>query len=145
MGQYHVIVNLDKKEVVYPHALGCGLKLWEQIANHPSTGEALIILLACSNGRGGGDFADDPMIGRWAGDRIAVVGDYAEDTDLAPEHKAESIYGSKSYKDISLKVAKVIERELDGKYTGDGWRHFEYANENPPETIKPDFVIKVLL
>jgi hypothetical protein len=32
------------------------------------------------------------IIGRWAGDRIAIVGDYAEDTDLAPEHKASTIY-----------------------------------------------------
>lgn len=32
------------------------------------------------------------VLGRWAGDRIAIVGDYAEDSDLAPEHKASTIY-----------------------------------------------------
>jgi hypothetical protein len=32
------------------------------------------------------------VLGRWAGDRIALVGDYAEDSDLAPEHKASTIY-----------------------------------------------------
>ncbi len=41
--------------------------------------------------------ADYPKIaaavhGRWAGDRIAVVGDYAENSDLAEEHEASTIY-----------------------------------------------------
>lgn len=127
MGQYHMVVNLDKREFVSPHKLGCGLKLWEQLANGEigGTSGALLVLLACSNGRGGGDldtgenwhgpervimadvgpapplgadgrsYADiaASMIGRWAGDRIAVVGDYAEDSDLAPEHYAAMIYG----------------------------------------------------
>ena len=93
MGQYWVIVNLDKKEFVHPHTLGAGLKLWEQLANHPSTGEALLILTtAMPEARGGGDFQPHPAIGRWAGDRIAVVGDYAEDADLAPEFEASKLY-----------------------------------------------------
>lgn len=29
MGQYHVLVNLDKQEVVSPHGLGLGLKQYE--------------------------------------------------------------------------------------------------------------------
>ena len=119
MGQYWYVVNLDKKEFVKPHRLGAGLKLWEQLANHPGTGAALVVLCAAMpDARGGGDFdidenwhgpervdmsTDGPMpdeypaiarrtIGRWAGDRIALVGDYAEDGDLAPEHKASTIY-----------------------------------------------------
>jgi hypothetical protein len=79
-------------------------------------------------------------IGRWAGDRIAFVGDYAEDGDLAPEHGAKSIYGrckSAAYPeedvlgpgtpfvDITPDVARVIEHELGGKFTGAGWRRFE--------------------
>ena len=122
MGQYWKPVNLDKKEFVHPHKIGCGSKLWEQLANSPSTGSALVILTAAMpEQRGGGDFDLDenwhgpertfpehnicagPMpaeyaelarwtIGRWAGDRIALVGDYAEDADLAPEHQASRIY-----------------------------------------------------
>ena len=93
MGQYWIAVNLDKKEYVHPHKLGCGLKLWEQLANHPSTGTALIILCAAMpEQRGGGDLQEHPIIGRWAGDRIALVGDYAEDTDLPPEFEASKIY-----------------------------------------------------
>jgi len=119
LGQYWLAVNLDKKEFIMPHKLGCGLKLWEQIANHPSTGTALLILTAAMpEQRGGGDLDLDVnwhgpertsgiepgqmpedyqvvahrTIGRWAGDRIAVVGDYAEREDLAPEHNADIIY-----------------------------------------------------
>ena len=193
MGQYWYVVNLDKKEFVNPHRLGAGLKLWEQLANHPGTGAALVVLCAAMpERRGGGDFdldenwhgpervdmsTDGPMpeeypaiakrtIGRWAGDRIALVGDYAEDGDLAPEHKASTIYGrcqadtetvwsddptGASYSngmvgdpnygkyahyvetkpaeflDVSDDVAAVIEHELNGKYEGTGWRHFETA------------------
>ena len=79
MGQYHITVNLDKREFINPHLLGDGLKLWE----FGSSGDggvmmALSMLLACSNGRGGGDYPDhnEDVIGRWAGDRIAIVGDY---------------------------------------------------------------------
>jgi hypothetical protein len=128
MGQYWLAVNLDKKEFIDPHKLGAGLKLWEQLANHPGTGAALIILCAAMpEPRGGGDFdmgvnwhglerneamktgeidgvTPGPMpegysvvarrtIGRWAGDRIALVGDYAEDSDLPAEFHASKIYG----------------------------------------------------
>lgn len=122
MGQYWYVVNLDKKEFVTPHKLGCGLKLWEQLANHPSTGSALLVLCAAmSEARGGGDFDLDSnwhgpertfpehnitpasmpeeysviahrTIGRWTGDRIALIGDYAEDEDLPKEFHASKIY-----------------------------------------------------
>jgi len=29
MGQYFLILNLDKKEYLHPHKLGSGYKLWE--------------------------------------------------------------------------------------------------------------------
>lgn len=158
MGQYWKPVNLDKKEFVDPHKLGTGLKLWEQLANHPGTGAALIILTAAmSEARGGGDFDLDEnwhgperkfpedgnkaglmpekypevaqrTIGRWAGDRIALVGDYAEDSDLPPEFEASKIIDgcedNGEYKDISEDVCRVIEHELQGKFEGEGWREF---------------------
>lgn len=142
MGQYWYPVNLDKKEFIRPHYLGAGMKLWEQLANHPGTGAALIILCAAQREkRGGGDFAMDTdneeynkiakqVIGRWAGDRIALVGDYAEDTDLPPEFKASEIYekcNNGNWTDISEMVAKVIEYELHGHFEGDkdSWREWK--------------------
>jgi len=60
MGQYWKVVNLDKREYVSPHKLGAGLKLWEQVANHPGTGTALVILCAAQREvRGGGDLDMD--------------------------------------------------------------------------------------
>lgn len=158
MGQYWLTVNLDKREYVDPHKLGSGLKLWEQLANSPGTGEAMIVLCAAMpEARSGGDLdldtnwhgpertdmsAEGPAvpdyneiahrtIGRWAGDRVALVGDYAEDSDLAPEHKASTIFSRCSiggdYTDVSDDVAAVIEHELRGKYVGDGWRDWQPA------------------
>lgn len=127
MGQYHIPVNLDKGESLNPHYLGSGLKLWEQLANNPGTNAALVILLAsASNGAGGGDLkGDSDIIGRWRGDRIAFVGDYDDhseyDTPFGKLSGAD-IYDDERFTDISEKVAAVIEENLGGKYSGDGWR-----------------------
>jgi hypothetical protein len=148
-----LLVNLDKREFVNPHQVGAGLKLWEQLATHPGTGAAMIVLCAAMpEARGGGDLSRDSeaaqqVIGRWAGDRIALVGDYAEDSDLPTRHRARRIYGLcqphkdgatrgpdprvkcacrgrpyRHYTDISALVATVLERELAGKFSGEGWR-----------------------
>lgn len=104
MGQYHYVCNLDKKEFLHPHVLGDGLKLMEFGSSGQGTMLGLAILLAASNGRGGGDFhvQNDPygdgrdvgdmtgrdfdlvkaIVGRWAGDRIAIIGDYRETGDF---------------------------------------------------------------
>jgi hypothetical protein len=148
MGQYWKVVNLDKREFVHPHKLGCGLKLWEQVANAPGTGAALIILCAAMpEQRGGGDLEILPgfekIIGRWAGDRVALIGDYAEDSDLPrARDKASTIYGrcldddddasgipGKPYRDISDLVSRQIEHELSGKFEGEGWRRFRRQGE----------------
>jgi hypothetical protein len=108
MGQYHVVVSLSSREFVHPHALGDGLKLVEQAGSGPGgVGSALIVLLAASNSYGGGDFcAPDPneVVGRWAGDRVAIVGDYAEPEDLVPGHEAELVY------DLCAAREEVLER-----------------------------------
>lgn len=141
MGQYWVPVNLDKKEFVEPNRLGAGNKLREQLGKHPGTGAALIVLCAAMprpRGIGDLDRSDDAgqIIGRWAGDRIALVGDYAKDSDLPPEHHAGGIYGCcdygdcgplGQYKDITDGVCAVIERELGGRFVGES-RRFEWNN-----------------
>ena len=155
MGQYWYPVNLDKQEFIHPHRLGTGLKLWEQLVNGPGTGGALIVLCAAEpEMRGGGDFTLydekdeelDPIltrtIGRWTGDRIALVGDYAADGDMGIEDAA-SIYErclhkgdtdddgnliefkeGHHFRDITDDVRYVFERQLGGKFEGSGWCHF---------------------
>jgi len=130
MGQYWYTVNLDKEEFINPYNIGCGLKLLEQIGVDHGTGSALVILLASSPGRGLGDIrGHNDVVGRWAGDRIALIGDYAEDEDLPNHFKASTIYDkckSGEYTDISEHVAKVIEEVLDGEFVGEGWKDFVY-------------------
>ena len=89
MGQYFSLVNLDKHEYVCPWCMGSGAKLWEWAAN--TSGAVATILLRKSDEGGGGDYygysrgntEGGPIVpplsfivGRWAGDRIALVGDY---------------------------------------------------------------------
>jgi len=147
MGQYWMVVNLDKKEYVNAHRLGCGIKLWEQLANHPATGTALLVLLAAMPQRrvvGDLDDADGKAdkgyaevakrtIGRWAGDRIALVGDYGEAGDIPsmPDLNAGDVYQAchnprefdgeadvpkEFYTDVSADVRAVIAHELGGQY-----------------------------
>lgn len=135
MGQYHYTVNLDKHEYLDPSALGDGMKLVEQCGYAPGgINDALHLLLAVSNGRGGGDFsADSPLIGSWGGDRIAVVGDYGEKIDLPEEFGADSIYfrcleeceetehEGPRYKNIAPQLIPVLEEAYGIIYCGDGW------------------------
>lgn len=98
MGQYHMIANLDKREFIYPHKLGCGLKQQEILYTNPGPAQALFVLLCASNARGGGDLPtcslppEGEVLGRWAGDRIAVVGDYGSDDDLPNYPNAGGLY-----------------------------------------------------
>ena len=85
MGQYHSIYNLDKQEVIHPHDIGLGAKQREHTGHTASLSDMMYILTTCSPMRGGGDFVAEVMkdfIGRWAGDRCVVIGDYAEPSDL---------------------------------------------------------------
>jgi hypothetical protein len=81
MGQYHALYNVSKKEMVIPHHLDMGAKLREHTGGTGSMSDATYLLLANSNGRGGGDVEPHPYVGRWAGDAIVVQGDYAEAGD----------------------------------------------------------------
>ena len=62
MGQYYMIVNVNKNQVLFPHDFDCGNKLmeWAYIDNYLTN--ALMHLMGSI----------------WAGDRVYVVGDYAD-------------------------------------------------------------------
>ena len=108
MGQYHKLYNLDKKEVVCGHGIGCGVKLLEQVGFPKSTSTALFLLVSNSNGRGGGDAEGHPLIGSWAGDRIVLQGDYAEEGDRALIPDADL----RAFRDISLHVSDMLDVAL---------------------------------
>jgi hypothetical protein len=85
MGQYYVIANLDKREFLNPRAFLSGQKLMEFSRDRNGVMMGLAVLLASSNGMGGGDLKvpagslNDYIPGHWAGDRIVVAGDYDEE------------------------------------------------------------------
>lgn len=134
MGQYHYLVNIQKSEFVDPHQIGDGLKLWE-MAGHSLGGvaTALVFLLACPKPRGGGDFGEGPYMGRWHGNAVAMVGDYAEPGDGTGLTKAgiESLWaeGHPGWKDITKPLRDAIASEFELRYTGTGWMKRESVAE----------------
>jgi len=110
MGQYYLVVNLDKGEYLYPHKFGDGLKLLEFGASGCGTMTGLAVLLADGNGRGGGDLhSDNPIIGSWAGDRIVIAGDYADKWTLgAPPDKNVYDWATEEFTDISEQVISAL-------------------------------------
>jgi hypothetical protein len=110
MGQYHKLINLDKREQVNPENLGLGAKQYEQTGTAGDFGDALYLLLMSSPNRGGGDWDYFPNLsGRWVGDRVIVLGDYTEDEDLPSYENASLLYsGSYDWLDISEEVAEAL-------------------------------------
>ena len=150
MGQYYIIVNLDKKQFIHPHKFGDGLKLLEFGCSSEGTLTALAILLADGNGRGGGDLkSENPIVGSWAGDRIVIAGDYADglkfledipDKEIAKLAKKLGVqkkqinlyvYASEVFGDVS---EKVIEAMNDDPYLRE-------ALKERKETFMPDLVL----
>jgi hypothetical protein len=110
MGQYYLIVNLDKKQFLHPHKCGDGLKLLEFACSASGTLTALAILLADGNNRGGGDLrSDHPIIGTWAGDRIVIAGDYADEGKFTDD-PACNLYrlAHDEYEDISRQALRAM-------------------------------------
>jgi hypothetical protein len=165
VGQYWIPVSLDKREFINPHKLGNGMKLAEMLGGG-HVGSALVILCAAMpEQRGGGDLdltdnwhgperkfpehniTPGPMpedyavvakrtIGRWAGDRIALVGDYAKNSDLPLEFHAADIFDecSAEYKIVYNKTKKGAAYQV----MDNGPNHGKYAHhvETAPALYK---------
>ena len=65
MGQYFEIINVDKRQVICPHNYDNGLKLMEWAYDKNAVVMAMVNLMADA----------------WKGDRVYVVGDYADNED----------------------------------------------------------------
>lgn len=107
MGQYFLIVNLDKQEYINPHKAGHGAKLWEIAVNNISS--IFAFLLRQSSESGGGDIQfNSKYCGSWAGNRIIVIGDY-DDSGLYN-------HAQQNFKEISQDIRedlnKFVEEEV---------------------------------
>lgn len=118
MGQYYTIANLDKREYLEPHVFGDGVKLMEFACSANGVLTALSVLLASSNGMGGGDLRLEAkskwrlVPGRWAGDRIVIAGDYDDD----PDSPGYNIYGACCTK------PSAVEELVEAGGTRVGWK-----------------------
>jgi hypothetical protein len=144
MGQYHYVVNLDKKQYLHPHRFDDGLKLLEFGCSSDGTLTALAILLAAQvrgGARGGGDASSDQdsdpggLVGSWAGDRIVIAGDYAEPSDAQgwdAEHNC-SLYETcgEEYQEMSAPLLVVMAANDAGRAGG------------VRPTLRPDMVINL--
>jgi hypothetical protein len=139
MGQYHIPVCPDVEEAFMPHDVGCGLKATEQLFTRPGTCAALVALVSARGGNMPADLSQSPLVGRWAGKRVLIQGDYAEDGDIPewdgtplsqlyhalrdPEDE-EPDRDQPIYTDISADVAAFLEGACSVWFFGEGWRDF---------------------
>lgn len=102
--QHHLILNLDKRQFLEPHAFGDQATLTGFANEAQGTLTALAMLLARDNGFGAGDLQlhqetpDQGLIGSWAGDRVVIVGDFAPNpalTEVDALEFFESAFGSR--------------------------------------------------
>ena len=82
MGQYHRAVCIEAEEGLNPYTLGTGAKEGEQGFSRPAAPNAIVALVCARGGNQPADCSQSPVIGRWAGKRVLVQGDYAEDGDI---------------------------------------------------------------
>ncbi len=133
MGQYHTIVNFDKREKVSPHAIGLGLKQIEHTHTVASLSDVLYMLMSTSPNRGGGDLDVDGKLeeafrtwGRWVGDRVAVFGDYTEPADVPFLKMKPDKNPTEHYKNIGNAILPALELAFQVKVKpGPGWRDRE--------------------
>jgi hypothetical protein len=126
MGQYHILVNLDKQEIVHPHDIGLGLKQYEHNgAFNGSLSDAMYVLVMTSPESGGGDFPMTAISGRWVGDRVVILGDYTQDNSIPGISGESELYqiANKTYDNISGKVRDAFEKiyEVTYEQTDYGW------------------------
>ena len=122
MGQYHILVNIDKKEVVIPHDIGLGARQYEQTGVEGSLSDAMYLLSMSSPEGGGGDFPEViDVSGRWCGDRIVVVGDYTRADAIPGFLDSDSLYeiAIRNYTNISEKIREAFGKIFDIEYEKD--------------------------
>ena len=132
MGQYHLLVNVDKREYLDTSSIALGSKQWEHTGDYRyplvgSLADAMYILTMTSPGRGGGDLPTTDISGRWAGDRVMIVGDYTEDEDLPANFMASQLYSLAH--DAYTEIGDLV-REAFTTIYGIEWETEEYPSGN---------------
>lgn len=118
MGQYHLLVNSDKKEYVNPRDLGLGAKQLEHIGFIGDLPLVQYLLTICSVNRGFGDISltdeNEAILGRWAGDRVFILGDYTQVGDI-PKVRSAHLFWLRIHAIDSewVNISKLVQVALD--------------------------------
>lgn len=104
MGQYFITINKTKKEYLRTYTFGDGAKFLEFMSSRRGMKEATMMLLT-----NGGESLKcyfspkEKYLGRWSGDQIEILGDYAEG-DLWDQIQSEK----SKWKDISKETYRAL-------------------------------------
>lgn len=105
-------------------------------------------LISAKGGNGPADISQSPVVGRWAGKRVLIQGDYAEDNDipgwngppLTQLYTALSDPAEKKpnpsqlvFADLSDSIAGFLEGACSVRFFGDGWRDCVQVKPNAKE------------
>lgn len=154
MGQYYMLVNLDKKQSMDPHAgmfrngtqlsfskYTSGAKMADQLY---SLGVKPLLALALISVDSDEKYSN-PLWGSWAGDRVVLIGDYSDDL---PEFLTEAevsemqLRGGNLYKQSYGEMAADAAawfREEDrlGDIVGSAYCRHVFVNTDKKEFIDP--------
>jgi hypothetical protein len=122
MGQYFKIVNEDKHEVITAWGIGGVAKFWEWLYNRQAA--VFVWLLRKSDGDGGGDIPISERsrystLGRWAGDRITLIGDY-DSSELWDHARIQDAHGRPLPEATYTDISELVRREFNDAVTRDG-------------------------
>ena len=119
----HKLVNLDKKEVVDPEKIGFSAKQYEHSGTRGSLADAMYLLVMTCPNMGSGDWPLTEMSGRWAGDRVVILGSYTTDSHLKVENVEELYEISEEWTDLSAEVRNAFSDIYNVEYTYGPYGH----------------------
>lgn len=129
MGQYFKICNLDKKEFLDPSRFGQLNKLPDIGRSGEGVTLALTVLLTLS---GTSLYQGGYIYGRWAGDSIAVIGDYYDEEfggfKWSSDYWCSLEAPHNGWVDISEHVRKVLEEDWNIKFV---LENFDEIDDEP--------------
>lgn len=106
MGQYHEIINFDKYLRYSANSLGEDVKSMEQ-SNSFSSCAALALLLKEG----------------WNGERVFLIGDYAQKDDVNGVEDATNLYGSDDLRNVGWLARKVVEEAAGAKFVKEEYHY----------------------
>ena len=117
MGQYYKIVNLDKEEYLYCFDYDCGAKLMESsyITSDLETNEYMSTL-------------SHLIDGEWKGDRVVMVGDYADYSWASEENRIDAKYLCSLADEFHFIGEKTEEDVYKTLYNCDEYGFTKYTN-----------------